>query len=47
MAAAPDDASIHFGAMETYARLGDTMLGGDPAIAPMYELIKAAAKATM
>jgi tripartite ATP-independent transporter DctP family solute receptor len=33
--------------MEIYAPLGDKVLGSDPAIAPMYNLIKAAAKATM
>lgn len=33
--------------MDTYRPLGDKILGSDPAIAPMYNLIKAAAKATM
>ncbi|MEX2454887.1 MAG: TRAP transporter substrate-binding protein [Rhodospirillaceae bacterium] len=33
--------------MDIYRPLGDSILGSDPAIAPMYEKIKAAAKATM
>ena len=33
--------------MEIYKPLGDKVLGSDPAIAPMYTLIKAAAKETM
>ncbi len=33
--------------MDTYRPLGDKILGEDPAIAPMYKLIKEAAKATM
>ncbi len=33
--------------VDAYAPLGDKLLGEDPVIAPMYNLIKAAAKATM
>lgn len=33
--------------MATYKPLGDKLLGTDPAIAPMYELVKEAAKKTM
>ncbi len=33
--------------MDIYRPLGDKILGADPAIKPMYDLIKAAAKATM
>ena len=40
-------AEEHKRLMAIYAPLGDKVLGSDPVIAPMYNLIKAAAKETM